>query len=578
MPHEREPVESPRLAAMLPRPERIDSGNPEAMSAPQRARFAALLLAATPFAVAPFLTTSSVAAQDAAAAQDPAGSQDQAELFRRLQARQQDLVDARIGLIQPVSINGVELSPDQIRREAVFLVGAKTVEAKIAEFFVAEQLEIAVDEEGKDPKEFEISDEEVVSGVRDAIKQFQQQNPGIEFWEAVRAQYGMDKDQFLFQRKQTVLFDKLFFPGAASNWPEITREAIMASAQGGDGKAFWENLLKASVDEQGNPRELPAFWMQLCRGWVQKQLKQWSDIRYPSDGLEAEYCLAVNDRKLETQTAFNEIKSGLFVQDLERAVTEVVVREALRQELAKNGAYLSDEEFRAEFNEYRAQYDGTPFNTEVIATAFKGYPSLEAFRQRWRLIRSFERMIEQDINDDNLQAHANEFGSFFADGQVNVDVIQIFGRNVKTGAWEPNGMARAKERADAAMAAIENEQPFDEVMAEYGEYYNNDKEKGRMGSKSLNQLRQSLRESEFTDLLLGHSVGSYLYYEAEPGHVVGPLRGPDAYYVVRVNSRTPARSAVSVADERTRELVKQDYVNHRFLQWANEVLASAEIQ
>ena len=28
----------------------------------------------------------------------------------------------------------------------------------------------------------QISDEEVVSGVRDAIKQFQQQNPGIEFW------------------------------------------------------------------------------------------------------------------------------------------------------------------------------------------------------------------------------------------------------------------------------------------------------------------------------------------------------------------------------------------------------------
>ena len=95
---------------MLPRPERIDSGNPEAMSAPQRARFAALLLAATPFAVAPFLTTPSVAAQDAAAAQDPAGSQDQAELFRRLQARQQDLVDARIGLIQPVSITAISAS------------------------------------------------------------------------------------------------------------------------------------------------------------------------------------------------------------------------------------------------------------------------------------------------------------------------------------------------------------------------------------------------------------------------------------------------------------------------------------
>ncbi|MBK8974560.1 MAG: hypothetical protein IPM29_01405 [Planctomycetes bacterium] len=508
----------------------------------------------------------------------PRAQEDATQLLREVQGRQRELVDARVGLIRPVSINGVQLSADQIRREAVFLVGAKTVEAKIAEFFVLEQLEVAI-EEGRDKADFEISEDELLEGVRSIVQDFQLKNPGIEFWEAIRAQFGLDKDQFLEQRRQTLLFDKLFFPGPATEWPEVTREAIMASAQGGDGKAFWDNLVKASIDEAtGKARELPAFWMQLCRGWVQKQLKSWSDIRYPSDGLDAQFCLAVNDRTLETAAAFDEIKAGVYVQDLERAVTEVVVREALRQELVKAGAYLSDEEFRKEFDEYRAQFDGTPFNTEVIATAFKGYPSLEAFRQRWRLIRSFERMIEKDINDDNLQAHADQYGSFFADGQVNVDVIQILGRSQQTGAWIPGGMDGARQRAEKAMAEIESGRKFDEVKAEYGQYYTTDKEQGRLGSKSLNQLRQLLRESEFTDLLLGYSVGSYLYYDAQPGSVVGPLRSTDAYYIVRVNSRTPARTRVSVADERTRELVRQDYVSHRFLDWANEVMARAEVK
>jgi hypothetical protein len=352
----------------------------------------------------------------------------------------------------------------------------------------------------------------------------------------------------------------------------------MASASGGDGKQFWENLEKASVDESGEPRELPAFWMHLCRGWVQKQLKKWSDIRFPSDGLPPDICLRVNELEWGTDAAFEEVKGGLYSQDLERATSEVVIREALRQELEKHGKYLSDERFRAEFDEYRQQYDNTPFTTEVIAVAFKGYPSLEAFRQRWRLMRSYEHLIERDINDDNLQAHADKFKAFFSDGQTNLDVIQFLGRDVQTGAWVPDGMTKARERAEAAMKAIQGGANFDDVLTQQGEFYAQDKERGRLGSKSLNQLRQTLRESEFTDLLMGYSVSNYLYYDAEVGRVFGPLKGPEGYYIARINSRTPAHSTVSVAEERTRELVKQDYASYRFLQWSNEILGRTSVK
>lgn len=510
------------------------------------------------------------AAPGSLAAQEPVP--DAATLLTKIQETRDEVLAARRQAFRPMTVNGTVVSPDRFRREAIYLVGAKAVESKIAELFVEQQIEEAI-AAGRDPKEFEISDQEVIQDVAGVVEQFRQQNPGVEFWQAIRAQFGVDREQFLRQRKQTKLFDRVFFPGPATEWPLITREAIIASASAGDGRQFWENIEKASVDPNtGEPRELPPFWLQLCRNWVIKQLKAWADIRYPADGLDPQWCLSVNDDKWSTEDAFSQIESGLYEQDLERAVTEVVVREALKQALVAADAYLDDETFRADFEEYRKPYDETPFNVEVIATAFKGYPSLEAFRQRWRLIRSFERMIDSEINDDTLQAHADRFAAFFSDGQVNVDAIQFYGRDLKTGAWAPNGMAKAKERAEAAMKEIEDGAKFDDVMRSRGEYYATDKEKGRLGSKSLNQLRQALRESEFSDLLHGYSIGFHLFYEAEPGQVIGPARGPDAWFICRLNSRTPPRSKVSVADERTRELVKQDYVNYRFLQWANEVL------
>lgn len=488
------------------------------------------------------------------------------------------VVNARGDVLKPIRVNGVEVSVDRFRRQAIYLVGAKQLQAKIAELLLEEQKSEQI-QGGREAKEFEIPEEELIAGLKTAVEEFRRQNPDVDFWQAVRAQFGFEREQFLAQQRQTKLFDRVFFPGPAANWPLVTREAIISSS-GGDGKQFWDNLVKASTHpETGEPRDLPPFWMQLCRGWVTKQLQRWSDVRYASDGLPAEICLAVNDRTWATADAYREIQTGLYVQELERAVGEVTINEALHQALAKAGFLLTEEEFRAEFEAYRKQYDDTPFNTEVIATAFKGYPSLEAFRQRWRLIRSFERMIEADMNDtEKLQAHANTFAAFFGDGQVNVDLIQFMGRDLKTGAWVPGGLDAAGKRADAVMKLIEEGADFDEMHQTHGEFYATDKEKGRLGSKSLNQIRQAVRESEFNDLLTGYSLAAHLYYDAKPGTVVGPLRGPDAWFVARVNSRTPSAKTVNLTEERTRELVRQDYVNWRFLEWANQVVASTEFQ
>lgn len=526
-----------------------------------------------------FAAILAVAASFSLRAQDP---QEQIKMLRKqVDVLSDQLVDERAKLLLDVRVNGQKLDPKDVMREAVYLTGGKLVEAKVADFFILEELRKQIGAGLKKAEDFQVSEEDVMKELAPMKADFETKNPGVDFWEVVRSQYGLNKETFLEQRKQAILFDRVFFPGTPKDWPDITKEAIKAQTQSDQGPKFIEQLEKATegTDEKGNPKKLPEFWVNMMRQFVQKGLRNWSDIRYASHGLPANIVLKVNDLEWGTDEAFTFVKKGLFVQDLERAMQEVVVREALRQQLVAKNAYVSDEEFQRRYEEYRQPYDTTPFTVEVIATRFKGYPCLEAFRSRWRLITSFADMIKDEINDENLQAHADQFGAFFADGQVSIDMIPFQGRNPKTGAWEPDGMDKAKARAEALFAALESKKTtFDAALGEHTEFFANDEKRGRLGFLPLNQLKQQLRENEFTQLLDGFSISNHLFFDAEVGKTFGPIAGPDGYFVARVNARTPARRKIDVKNPKERELVREDFINHRFFQWANEVIGKAKFE
>ncbi|MBM3973900.1 MAG: peptidylprolyl isomerase [Planctomycetes bacterium] len=515
----------------------------------------------------------------------PLLAQDQQELLKTLRrdvARLNDqLVDERTRMLADLKVNGKALDPREVMREAVYLTGGKLVEAKVSEFFVFEEMKKQVDAGARKVEEFDVKEQDVVDQLAPMKQEFETKNPGVDFWEVVRSQFGLNKETFLQQRKESILFDRVFFPGAPKDWPDITKEAIKAQTQSDQGPRFLEKLEEATqaVDANGQPRKLPDFWVNMMRQFVQKGLRSWSDIRYASNGLPADVVLKVNELSWSTQEAFDFVKKGLFVQDLERAIQEVCVREALRQELVAKGTHVSDEDFQKRYDEYRQPYDSTPFTVEVIATRFKGYPCLEAYRARWRLITSYADMIKADVNDENLQAHANKRAAFFADGQVDVSLIPFQARNPKTGAWEPDGMAGAKARCEELFAALEKKElTFDQALDKHAEFFSNDEKRGRLGMMPLNQLRQQLRENEFTQLLDGTSIADFLFFEAEVGKTIGPIQSPDGFVVARVNSRTPARRQIDVKVERERDLVKEDYVTVRFFEWAAEVIGKAKFE
>jgi hypothetical protein len=512
-------------------------------------------------------------------------AQDPQELIKSLRRENSvladQLADERARLLLEVRVNGSHLDPKEVMREAIYLTGGKLVEAKVAEFFILEEMTAQIDTGKRRPDDFKVADDEVLGQLAPMKAEFESKNPGVDFWSVVRSQYGLDKDTFLEERKRSILFDKVFFPGQPKDWPDITKEAIKAETNSEQGGEFIEKLQEATegTDQNGNPRKLPDFWVNMMRQFVQKGLRKWSDIRYGSHGLPADIVLRVNNYEWTTDDAFRFVKKGLYVQDLERAMQEVAVREALRQELVAKGVLVSDELFQQRYDEYRAPYDNTPFTVEIIATRFKGYPCLEAFRARWRLMTSYSDLIADEITDANLQAHADRFAAFFADGQCSIDVIPFQARDTQTGAWKPDGMEQAKARADAVFANLASKEiTFEEALVKHGEFFVNDEKRGRLGFLPLNQLKQQLRESEYTQLLDGFSVSHYLFFDAAVGQAHGPIAGPDGWFIARINTRTPPRKKIDVKNEKERELVREDFVNYRFFQWANEVIARSKFE
>jgi hypothetical protein len=501
----------------------------------------------------------------------PSGTKAEREILAEIEKVKAETSDLRTELLRGLRLDGQPIDPAKLRRETVYLAGTNLIELKILEFIVDEWRDRMIKDEGKDPADFAVDDTEVEKELRANLNTFAVQHPGLDFWEVVRAQTGIPREQYVRQRKVTMLFDKVFFPGPAENWPAITQEAIKAGSKGAQGGDFMEGLKKNET--------IPPFFLDMVRKMLITQLKDWSVIRYSSDGLPPSIVLEVNERQWPTDEAFEQVKAGLFIQDMEKAVSEILIREALSRELEKHDALLGDAEFTAQFAEYRKQFDNTLFNTEMIARAFKGYPTLEAFRSRWRLMQSFENMIAKRINDDALKAHAEAHSRFFSDGSVNVDVIAFMGRDRRSGVWVPGGMAAAKQRAIECKELIDSGKwTFDQALEAKGEYFDNvDKERGRLGKKPLNELRRSLHESEYTDLLHGFSLAYHLFYEAEVGKVTEPLKGPEAWYIARVNQQGPASGPTDIRNARTRDLVKQDFLTHEFFEWSKDVMSRVKV-
>jgi hypothetical protein len=475
-------------------------------------------------------------------------------------------------LTQPMSVNGQKLDPLEVQRQTLYLVGTRQMRQKLIEMLIDDQIAEQI-RNGRNKAEFDVIENEVKTAIAKNISEFTTKNPGKNFWEELRKTNTTREEYFTMQRS-TLMFDKVFFPGIPKNWPDITKECIIA-AGGEQGMQFFKRFEESVKEGQ----QVPALWLHICRQWVMSKLKEWSDVRYASDGLPNDVCLEVNGNQWKTEDAMRALGLKITPTDRRRALTEIALQTAMRQKLEASGHWLNDEQFQKELAEYREPYDKTPFTLEVMALNFKGFPSFEIYKQRWRIQRSYEHMIAKEINDENLTKHLDKAKSFLADGRISLKLIRIPAFDDATGTWAENGWGNALQTANQAMEMIASkEMTFDEAIKSVSSWPEHMTNQGQLLGKSLNEIRQELRESEYSDFIAGYSVAEILYYDVPAGQVAGPLRGQDGYYIGFVTNKQAPTSSVDLKDKNQRDLVKQDFISHRFLQWSNEVAATTTVR
>ncbi|HET6203527.1 MAG TPA: hypothetical protein VFI25_12075 [Planctomycetota bacterium] len=512
------------------------------------------------------------------------------ERMRRVAETLRDQLEAarRAAGALRVSVNGESVPVAVYERVLVTILGRAYLERKVRDFLVADEIELRR-KRGEAVEDFQVGAEEVAREVDSLNRRLEAQVWGSFDPRAVKRLQGFDDAAFADDQASWLLFDKVFIPDDPSKWPEATIRALASQAGG----ASVEKAIKEH--RQQNPNQpIPAFYRTIVRQWITKALKESSKIRTASDGLPADVVLTVSGRKLLTADAYPEVTRMATAMDREKALRWILWTTATRQALVQAGTYLSDEDFVGELERagWEPPYSGVDQGVEFLATFLKRFPSYDLYRESFRLRMSYERMIGKEITEEALARHCNRVQEFLWGGKVDAQVILCTALDYADFSWKgPDAFDRARSRAEEVVARLREGAPFEELIDRYSEFFDPPApraghqapaaprpNRGRFGPQSKGELKQLLGESEFDEIVRGYSIAEILFHDAPVGEAIGPIRGPLGYYVGRVIARHPVDRPIDLSNENGRNLVREDFVARRFLEWSNDVVARSTIE
>jgi hypothetical protein len=274
----------------------------------------------------------------------------------------------------------------------------------------------------------------------------------------------------------------------------------------------------------------------------------------------------------------------------------------------------------------RARYPATPpFNHEGVV-GFRRFPTMQLYNVYFQMLESFKRATEKERvaasgnGGGPLEDYVNRAKLFFSNGEVNAEVIWYSYMADPTRLSYEEGFEGARLRAERGIADIREgagraekaradakqkglgeaeiekaaveaaaEHTFSKVLDRDSDFKTVDAaqkqqdpqakpHRGRFGLKARNPLVEALHESELTTLLLGYCFSETLFYDLPVGEVLGPVRGPKGYYVGRVIARRPGAKVFDLNEKFQRQLAEEDFLNHAFQGWVNDVLSKAKIE
>lgn len=555
---------------------------------------AILGLGAVPWTATAALVAPSAHPQEAAAA--PRGP-----VLEPVEIRAEQVANA----LQSVGLSAdgtapIRIGVPELRRQLVYQFGSQALDSRKVDVFI-EQERAAQIAAGVSPERFEIGEQEVKRKVEEALQSVRDQYPTLD--PAVVLSYNnIDIRNLERMTRQSTMFDIVFLPENPDEWPATTAEAIkgrMSEAfvtQLKDGYAKrQEALANMTEEERAKAKQSQGIFQMLLRTQVQQELNAAAKIEWASEGLPVEVAMRINGRDIPVAEVYADIESSLTSQQIEEARRWMAKCALLEAVLQRAGKLLSEEEFAPLYEAHVHPPGESVFPMETVIRQFQKFPSMDVYRQYYRLLASYERMIAGELDDQNLQAHFDARGNRLLNlGTVDAELILCAAFDFEQNRWHPDGWKAAAEEAlqvTEALAAAEGSN-WDELLERHSDFWDppaptqaqaqpnaaRKKNKGRLGAMNRNEMLQILGESDYRIFLEGGSVTDEIFFALEEGQVGGPYAGPHGYYIVRILARNAPTLARNLAEANFRETVRQDYLATRFSGFAAAACDSAEVE
>ena len=550
-----------------------------------------LLLAAAPvFAQDP----SPVLVQSAPAAVEVVA----APTLPNTQSNSKDLWDAKERLARveemiaaPLSVNGVKISREEIRRALLLKVGRLQLESR--------KLDLLIDAEvatrraaGEEIADISLTPEEEKAAFDAAVAQIQSQYPNMAL-EDVLASNSLSVESLKRQLTQTTRFDRVFLPDDADAWPATTVTAL--STQMGEDMVTqmrdnWKARQSGAAANPNDPGQM--MFGRLMRQMVIQSLMTSAEVQTPSDGLPPGVAQRVNGQDTLVAEVWPEARSLVHPEDVRRMRLYLARMAAVQQDLFAKDAWLGDEEFQALFDEEEKVGEGSPFNLPMIVLVMKRYPDMDAYKAILRAERSYEKMIASELTEENLQGWLPRASRLLGLGEVQTEIILLSTFDFARNRWKDDVWDEAKDRATAVVDALVASEgaDWDGLLDANSDFFDPPqaaqpqggappelKNRGRFGSIHRNRLMQMLGESEYSAFVDGSSISDLVYYDQNVGGIDGPFLGIYGYYITRVDGRTASTKPILLNDPNMRKMVVEDYVMQHFIGYAARVLDEAEV-
>jgi hypothetical protein len=442
--------------------------------------------------------------------------------------------------------------------------------------------------EGADPEEFVVSEAQVDQAIEGQfkLKEVLTEEDAERFKAGIEASIGWARYRELV--RANAAFEKTFLPDAGKrpgievidaegnshlvHMPMVTWNALLNDARG-------TGLRDMLNDPSKEGTEIGGFLRPHFARSIRSALLTGLDVESCYSGkLNQGILMRIGDKELGVDEVLPLVTDRVTPEDRVLALREILLLEAMDSGLEKAGYLLSDEGAAEAFAAHEKQYVGSIFPLAFMAR-MQGFYNLSRYENFYRRRAGFEQMIDPELNDVTLKEfYEGPARLLYENAKVKVQLIFF-------GAVDPaKGLSWAVERMDEVQARLQSGEDFETLAAEY---HDQDGTFSTFDFEPLtrNHLRMALNDQPLSTLLFGFSLADYLFYRAEAGEIVGPLvkygphiggPGHNGAYLVRVQEYTGSQELKPFNE--VREMVRSDYLDLRFVEWAQEMLEQATIE